>query len=61
MSIETQKAEFDAVVNLAKVYDATIASVAIVDDDYPEARHHYEGALSRLIHALKANRPEQLK
>lgn len=28
---------------------------AVVDDDYPEVRHDYEGALRKFMRALKAN------
>lgn len=55
MSIETQSAEFDAVETLAAVYADTIQRVPIVDDDYPEARHRYEGALRELIKKLDEN------
>lgn len=55
MSIETQSAEFDALEHLIKTYAATIQSVPIVDDDYPEARHRYEGALRDFLRALNDN------
>lgn len=50
--LDAQSREFAAVAELAKRYNAL---PAIVDDDYPEARHYYEGALRSLIAALKAN------
>jgi NTP pyrophosphatase (non-canonical NTP hydrolase) len=49
-----QRAEFDAVEELSKRLDGL---PAIVDDDYPEARHYYEGAVRTCIEAFKANRP----
>lgn len=50
--IQTQRAEFDAVARIAKAYDAL---PAIVDDDYPEARHYYESAMRDLLMALASN------
>jgi hypothetical protein len=50
--METQKKEFDAVNELCKRYNAL---PAIVDDDYPEARHYYEGAVRAVIEAFKQN------
>jgi len=49
-----QNAEFDAVVALAEQY-RRLTCCPVVDDDYPEVRHHYESALSALIKALKIN------
>jgi len=53
-SMELQKAEFDAVAELAKQY-RRITMTPIVDDDYPEVRHGYEGAVRGVIEAFKAN------
>lgn len=50
--METQKKEFDAVSELCKRYNAL---PAIVDDDYPEARHYYESAVRTVIEAFKEN------
>lgn len=52
--IELQKREFDAVAELARHYDA-ITRTPIVDDDYPEVRHRYEGAVRDLIAAFRSN------
>jgi len=51
---ETQRDEFDAMHELDKQYNRLLIT-AIVDDDYPEVRHAYEGALASLIEAMKAN------
>ena len=53
-----QSEEFEAVAEASKAFNAL---PAIVDDDYPEARHRYEGAINRLCKALRANRPEAFK
>jgi len=50
--MKKQSTEFDAVVSLAAAYGRL---PAVVDDDYPEMRHHYESALQTLIKALKNN------
>lgn len=52
--MQTQRDEFDAVAELAKQY-RRLTMTLIVDDDYPEIRHDYEGALQTLIKALEAN------
>jgi hypothetical protein len=52
--MQTQRDEFDAAEAFAKALERHNAT-PIVDDDYPEVRHAYEGALARLIEALKAN------
>lgn len=49
-----QRAEFDAFDELKKRYDA-LSYTMIVDDDYPEVRHKYEGALANFLAAMKAN------
>jgi hypothetical protein len=49
-----QNAEFDAVGELAEQY-RRIQLTPIVDDDYPEVRHHYESAMRCLVRAIKAN------
>lgn len=52
--IKLQNKEFDAVSNLSKKYDL-LCQVPVVDDDYPEYRSRYEGALHGLIRALQEN------
>lgn len=52
--IELQNKEFAALDELIKRY-RTLGQVAIVDDNYPECRHYYEGALSFFLAACKAN------
>lgn len=47
-----QKNEFDALVRLAKSYDAM---PPIVDDDYPEYRHYYERELHAFLLACCEN------
>lgn len=52
--LEKQSREFDAVEKLSKCYK-NIQLTPIVDDDYPEIRHHYESAIYELIQAMKNN------
>lgn len=52
--IETQNAEFKAVDELAKQW-RRIQMTPPVDDDYPEVRHDYEGAVRGAMAAFKAN------
>jgi hypothetical protein len=52
--IQTQRAEFDAVADLAEQY-RRVTMTAVVDDDYPEVRHYYEGALAAVLRAMKDN------
>jgi hypothetical protein len=52
--MERQRAEFDAANNFAKALKRH-NQTPVVDDDYPEARHRYESALSNLIDAMKNN------
>lgn len=52
--MKLQRAEFDAADKMAKCL-RVLNSTPIVDDDYPEARHNYESALSAHIAAMKAN------
>lgn len=52
--IDLQNAEFSALTALAEEW-AKLRSVAVVDDDYPRARHHYEGAMRTFIAAAAAN------
>jgi len=52
--IDRQNAEFDALTKLTKQWE-TLQRVAVVEDDYPEYRHRYEGALRDFIVALKNN------
>lgn len=49
-----QSAEFDAMEKLAAAWRA-LTMTPIVDDDYPQVRHHYEGALGAFLTACKAN------
>jgi hypothetical protein len=51
--MKTQRAEFDALDKLIKSYDGL---PPIVDDDYPEARHYFEGALVEFIAAMYLNK-----
>jgi hypothetical protein len=53
-AMKAQTDEFDAVAELAKQY-RRIEMTPVVDDDYPEVRHGYEGAIQRLITALRNN------
>lgn len=53
--LEKQSAEFDALTKLSEIW-RKLQQVAVVDDDYPEYRHHYESALKDFIDALTANR-----
>jgi hypothetical protein len=52
--IALQNAEFDALNKLIEKYQ-TLCTIAVVDDDYPEFRHYYEGALKNFIDALRKN------
>lgn len=52
--IDLQNAEFDALSVLAEEW-RKLRQVAVVDDDYPEARHYYESALKAFIEAADAN------
>ena len=52
--IKLQNAEFDALTELSKRWD-TLQQIAVVDDDYPEYRHRYEGAMRTFIAAIAAN------
>ena len=52
---ELQNTEFDTLTELSKQWDR-LKMTPVVDDDYPEVRHDYEGALRSFIKALKANR-----
>lgn len=49
-----QKREFDALERLTKKWKA-LQMTPIVDDDYPEVRHHYESALRNFLEACKKN------
>lgn len=53
-SMKLQRAEFDAVKNLADRYHA-VTLTPIVDEDYPEVRHYYEGAVLRVLDAFREN------
>lgn len=52
--MKTQNDEFDAVDRLAKKWKL-LQSTPVVDDDYPEVRHYYEGAVRDFLAACKAN------
>ena len=52
--MQTQRDEFDAVAKLAEQY-RRITMTPIVDDDYPEVRHTYEGALATVLRAMQDN------
>lgn len=53
-ALDRQNKEFDALAELAKRYDQ-LTRVAVVEDDYPEYRHRYEGALKDFIKAIREN------
>lgn len=53
-AIDRQNAEFDSLTALAKEWES-LRHIAVVDDDYPEARHKYESRLKTFIDALRAN------
>jgi NTP pyrophosphatase (non-canonical NTP hydrolase) len=55
--MKAQRDEFNAMAKLASAYKAL---PAVVDDDYPEMRHAYEGAIRNFIDALKVNRPDEM-
>ena len=52
--MKLQNAEFDAAARFGETLRAHNMT-AVVDDDYPEVRHHYESALADLLRAMKAN------
>lgn len=52
--MKTQRAEFDALDALIQANRA-LDVTAVVDDDYPEVRHVWEGALATFVAAMKAN------
>lgn len=52
--IDLQNKEFAAVSELSRRYSG-IQRVPVVDDEYPEVHHRYEGALADLIAAMHAN------
>jgi len=54
MSMKAQREEFDAMDKLVKAYNR-LSQTAIVDDDYPEMRYHYESKLAALLKAMTAN------
>ena len=56
--LHLQKDEFDTLDELVKKLNAL---PAVVDDDYPEARHYYDSALRTFLRACAANgRLEQI-
>ncbi len=52
-ALSLMRAEFKAASELAKRYKEL---PAVVDDDYPEARHYYDSAARAFIAAWQANR-----
>lgn len=56
-NIELQNKEFDRLTELAAQW-RRLQLTPVVDDDYPEVRHYYEGALHRFVTALRENRPD---
>ncbi len=50
----SQSAEFNALQNLMRKAKG-LFETAVVDDDYPQMRHYYEGALQEFIKALQGN------
>lgn len=52
--LELQRKEFDAADAFAKALQ-THNHTPVVDNDYPEVRHNYEGALAGFIEAMKIN------
>lgn len=52
--LELQSDEFDAASDFAKAVKMH-SQVAVVDDDYPQVRRVYEGALKNLIASLQRN------
>jgi NTP pyrophosphatase (non-canonical NTP hydrolase) len=53
-AMKPQSDEFDAMDALAKEW-RRVQMTPIVDDDYPEVRHAYEGAVRTFLTACKAN------
>lgn len=53
-AMDAQSAEFDAMQKLAEAW-RSLTLTAVVDDDYPRVRHHYESALGVFLKACKAN------
>lgn len=52
--MQLQRAEFDAADELASAIRAHNMT-PVVDDDYPEVRHRYEGALQTFLRAIRKN------
>lgn len=52
--IHRQNAEFAALTELSKAW-VTLQRIAVVDDDYPEYRHRYEGRVNAFLRACKEN------
>lgn len=52
--IDRQNHEFDALEDLSGQWKA-LQRIAVVDDDYPHQRTHYEAAMARFIRAIKDN------
>ena len=52
--MQLQGEEFDAAFKFRTALNA-LGQTPVVDDDYPEVRHRYEGALATFIAAMKAN------
>ena len=54
-ALDRQNAEFDALAVLCSQYK-NLCSVAVVDDNYPEARLYYERALRIFLEKVAINR-----
>ncbi len=53
-ALDRQNAEFDALTDLAEQW-ARLQQVVVVDDEYPQYRSKYEGAMHRFINAIRDN------
>lgn len=53
-AMDRQNKEFNALTMLTKRWQQ-LQQVAVVDDDYPEYRHVYEGAMKDFIDAIRKN------
>lgn len=59
--MKLQRAEFDALNKLIE-QQRRHSMTAVVDDDYPEIRHDFEGAMADYMRAIFANRgPDYFK
>lgn len=53
-SMESQRKEFDAAESFAQQL-SRLQMTPVIDDDYPQVRHEYEGALAAFIESMKEN------